>query len=401
MLLAATGLAALVAGIGSATAWTIHVLHDFCAKGSCARSFSNAGLTIDAAGNLYGTRETDGKYKKGSVFRLSFNAGTRTWDFTVLHDFCAQQGCSDGSEPFSAPIVDVAGNIYGTTNVGGATNEGVLYEITASGKYKMLANFCPGGDSCPDGSQPFGLTYAGAVLGQPYDGTSPLYGSAFGQTSGVVFEIDHANGKWTIAGVYTFPTPFGGRCYADAVTLGNSGNLYGATELCGDEDKGEAFVLAPSEQGWSQITHYSFDSAFEPRGQVLMDSRGDLYGVTEYGGKFGAGIAYELKPLVDTYRIKTLHQFSRSGAGPMAGLTSDSAGNFYGTTDFGGPGMGGVVFELTGKTYQQLYDFCRHGNCSTGSTPIAAVTMDNAGNLYGVTTQGGAYGNGTVFELTP
>lgn len=185
-MLAATAILASVAGALQANAWTITVLHDFCAEGGCARSFSTVGLTIDATGNLYGTRENDGKHQAGTIFKLAYNSVTASWDYTVLHNFCGRTGCTDGSTPLGAPILDRAGNVYGTASQGGATNEGVLYEVTASGKYKVLFSFCPDETTCANGFQPFGLTYAGADADQPYDGKSPLYGTAATVDTGIV-----------------------------------------------------------------------------------------------------------------------------------------------------------------------------------------------------------------------
>jgi uncharacterized repeat protein (TIGR03803 family) len=402
VILAATTIVTGVAGTRPASAWTLTVLHDFCAKGGCARSFSNAGLTIDAGGNLYGTRENDGKHQGGTVFKLTYNPVTASWDYTVLHNFCSRTGCADGAMPLGAPILDSAGNLYGTASKGGATNEGVAYEVTASGKYKVLFSFCPDASTCANGSQPLGLTYAGADAGQPYDGKSPLYGTAATLGTGIVYKATHRHKSWDWTAIYKFPNEFGGGCYSDAVTLDPAGNLYGATEYCGDDDRGEAFVLAKNHQGWTKVGHYSFESGFEARGGLLMDQRGDLYGLTEEGGKYNDGIAYQLVPLVDTYTIKTLHQFSfPSGSWPMAGPVRDAAGNLFGTAEGGGAGRGGAVFELTGKSYQEIYDLCAGGDCTTGSVPVPGVTIDSTGKLFGITTQGGANGNGTVFELNP
>jgi hypothetical protein len=131
------------------------------------------------------------------------------------------------------------------------------------------------------------------------------------------------------------------------VTLNSVGNLYGATEYCVDDDRGEAFVLTSGKQGWTKVGHYSFESGFEARGNLLMDQKGDLYGLTEEGGKYNGGIAYQLVPLVDTYTIKTLHQFSfPSGMWPMARPVRDAAGDLFGTAE-GGANDNGTVFELS------------------------------------------------------
>ncbi len=197
-----------------------------------------------------------------------------------------------------------------------------------------------------------------------------------------------------------------------------AGNLYGTTDKGGTYDYGTVFELMPaSGGGWTETVLHSFnndgvDGAY-PQAGLIFDAAGNLYGTTHSGGPHNAdcfhdcGTVFELTPAAGgTWTEKVLHNFSSTrtdGAFPASGLIFDGAGNLYGTTIFGGAsGAGnGTAFELTptaggGWTEKVLYSFG-----PDGTYPQAGLVFDTAGNLYGTTPQGGAYGWGTVFELTP
>ncbi|MGO9650087.1 MAG: choice-of-anchor tandem repeat GloVer-containing protein [Terriglobales bacterium] len=223
-----------------------------------------------------------------------------------------------------------------------------------------------------------------------------------------------------------------------------AGNLYGVTEVggiaggCEGGGCGVVYELSPNSNGtWSEMVLYAFcakgvpcvDGAYPVPGLVL-DSGGNLYGVTEYGGidgcyvvsGLGCGIVFELSPPSPpgvTWTYKLLYTFCsvvvggtcEDGALPFAGLTLGESRNLYGTTSEGGSGSdGGAVFELSlgagGWIETVLYGFCSTGGeyCSDGIEPLSGVTFDKDGNLYGTTAAGGStnlYGAGTLFELSP
>jgi uncharacterized repeat protein (TIGR03803 family) len=400
--------AALLAGLlvsgESAPAHELKVLYNFCPQKNCSRSFSTAELLVDPSGSLYGTRENDGANGKGTAYKLTFDG--KRWKYRTLHGFCSALNCTDGSQPEGGMIIDSSGNLYGTTEMGGNTNHGVFFEITADGTYEVLYSFCPDNNTCGDGAAPLGrLTYSGAQSGQPYDGSSPLYGTGVVSYDGVIFELTASGGTWTSTTAYSFGSGNGSGCVSDSITMDGAGNIFGATELCGDLGEGKAFVLANGQNGWAEISHFSFDDGdgFEPHGPLVEDQKGQLYVSATFGGKYNNGAIVRLSPVVDTYLPKVLHNFDWSdGAWPYGGLIADSSGNLFGTTNGGGKGAGATVFELSGTRFRALYQFCLHdNNCQHGSRPEGGVVLDTAGNLYGTTTLGGANGFGTVFELIP
>jgi uncharacterized repeat protein (TIGR03803 family) len=194
------------------------------------------------------------------------------------------------------------------------------------------------------------------------------------------------------------------------LTADAAGNLYGSTFVGGTTKMGCIFELSPTATGWQETTLYSFngfssgDGAY-PAAALTFDSQGNLYGTTERGGAYDAGVAFELSPTNGGGWTETvLHNFGSgsNGNGPQSDLIFDRAGNLYGTTTgSGGNRRGGTVFKLTpglgGWTETILYAFPTSG--PDGDWPAGGVVMDGAGNLYGATHFGGAGGYGSVYRL--
>lgn len=387
----------------SRTIWTKTLLYSF--GGACAAGFEPfAGLFMDSAGNLYGTTQSGGAHQNGTVFKLTHNATRTAWTGTVLYSFCARGGsaCTDGSQPLAGVSMDAAGRLYGTTSVGGAHGGGTVFELVpnATGTAwteTVLYSFCAeGGSSCTDGRSPQAgvlIDSAGRLYGTTFDGGAQAAPKTnFFTFAGTVFELipNAAKTKWTERVLYSF-------CAERFCTDGNS-----------------------------------------PNSRLIMDAAGRLYGTALYGGAggyLGNGTAFELTP--DAARTKwtmtVLHRFCglpgcadgyRPGGavfeGEAAGLLMDKQGNLYGTTSQGGAGSSGTVFELTPNAARTtwaatvLYSFCALGgvDCTDGSDAQAGLVMDRAGHLYGTTETGGAHNTrgwdafngsilngGTVFEL--
>ncbi len=365
------------------------VLYTFLGASDAANPV--AGVIRDAQGNLYGTSEYGGAYSAGTVFKLS---GTTE---TVLHSFAG----ADGANPSAGVIQDAQGNLYGTTQSGGANGAyGVVFEQSGTTE-TVLYSFCSESD-CADGFTPMAGVIRDAQ-GNLY-GTTSL-GGAYGQ--GTVFKLD-TTGQETV--LYSFciqPNCTDGANPSAGVIQDSQGNLYGTTQKGGANGEGTVFKLS----GTTETVLYSFragnkDGA-QPVAGVIRDARGNLYGTTSQGGAHGQGTVFKLSGTTETI----LHSFkggNEDGAEPLAGVIRDAQGNLYGTTSQGGPSGEGTAFNLSkARAETLLYRFCSQGACADGAYPSAGLITDSKGNLYGTTYLGGDlscgenYGCGVVFKLTP
>lgn len=292
-----------------------------------------AGLVADSAGNLYGTTHVGGVNNGGTAFKLARQADG--WKETVLHSFGAS---GDGTFLFSGLTLGPEGSLYGITTQGGAHGGGVVFQLSpASGggwKETILYNF--GGNSS-DGSYSTGnLTL---------DKSGNLYGTnTLGGTNGfgTVFELSHSGGSWNEIILYSFQFSDGGFGPNGGLVFDSQGNLYGVTS-------GEVFELSPTSGGaWNETVIHIFNSptdGYNPNGNLVFDKSGNLYGTTYSGGNAttcgdnGCGTVFELSRSGGDWQETILHNFDSNGvdgATPQAGLTIDPAGRLYGTTLEGG-----------------------------------------------------------------
>jgi uncharacterized repeat protein (TIGR03803 family) len=308
---------------------------------------------------------------------------------SVLYSFA---GGTDGVNP-SSLMRDGSGNLYGTTAAGGVFGFGTIFSLDATGKESVLYSF-PGGAG---GATP------GSVI---RDGEGNLYGISSGGASnaGMVFKLS-ASGQASV--LYSFPSSgLQGSPVAAALTLDSQGNLYGTTSglsgaciyqgrlgTCGTVYK---LDTAGNYTLLFVFRFYCCGNGAIPQGGLIRDAAGNLYGTTLVGGAypFVYGTVFELPP---SGSARVLHGFDgKDGANPVAGLIRDAAGNFYGTTSKGGAFGLGTVFRLTSGTETVLHSFT---GGSDGKNPSSGLVLDAAGNLYGATPSGGASGYGTVFKL--
>jgi uncharacterized repeat protein (TIGR03803 family) len=404
---ATTALAALAAfGLGavaipSAKAQSVSVLYSFAGAPDGANP--EAALFMDKAGNLYGTAFAGGASGTGSpeacipipsspgcgtVFKLDSSGNE-----TVLHSFTNSP--EDGALPEAGLIMDKAGNLYGTTCCGGVSGNGTVFKLDTSGNETVLYSFTGSGG---DGALPSG----GLIM----DKAGNLYGTTgIGGASGygTVFKLD-SSGNETV--LYSFTnSPDGAIPYA-GVIMDKAGNLYGVTVFGGASGYGTAFRL-DTFGNETVLHSFTGGDGYEPIAGLIMDKAGNLYGTTALGGatfisgvSFGYGTVFKL----DSAGNETvLHSFTNSGddgATPFADLIRDKAGNLFGTTFAGGASNAGTVFKLDSSGNETvLYSFT--GSGGDGAGPVAGLIMDKAANLYGTTKFGGASGLGTVFKLLP
>ncbi len=325
------------------------------------------------------------------------NAHAQT--LTVLHAFTG--GPSDGDTPYGGLARDSKGNLYGTTCYGGANEEGVVFKIDTTGTESLIYSF----GAAPDGQCPSsGLLLVGAEL----YGTT-VFGGQYGY--GAVFKVNINGGETIVHSFAGYPSD-GDMYNGTGVSYGalirdSAGNLYGSTFAGGEFDAGAVFKI---DSSGNETILYSFagypTDGGGPAGGVVRDAAGNLYGTTLAGGTFGVGTIFKLSA---SGKETLLYVFSGgvNGGNPWSGLVRDSQGNVYGTAIIGGIGgfdCGdgcGVVFELgssTGNKLAVLHDFA--GNPNDGSDPFPGLTMGTSGDLYGITTGGGSFSSGLVFELT-
>ncbi len=399
---------------GAWAASNYKTLHKF--TGGVALEESFAGLVFDQAGNLYGTTAGGGANGVGTVFELSPNADG-SWRESVLYSFCSRTNCGDGEVPIAGLIFDQAGNLYGTTNVGGATGGGTAFKLTphsdGSWTESVLYSFCSHPDHCAVGVGPCCLPLIFDTAGNLY-GTTTL-GGASGQ--GTVFKLTpHSDGSWTQSVLHEFTGEDGFQPLG--VIFDTAGNLYGSAQFGGVGGSGTVFKLTPHSDGsWTESVLYRFTGmdGSQPN-SVILDAAGNLYGTTAFGPNFsqcngnGCGLAFQLTPNADgSWKEKVLHHFTGGpdGGQPGAGMIFDQMGNLYGTTTSGGklncsPIGCGVVFKLAtnskgGWNEIVLHTFADH----PGANPTAGLIFDPAGNLYGTTEGDLSTTFGSVFEITP
>jgi uncharacterized repeat protein (TIGR03803 family) len=320
-----------------------------------------ASLIFDHAGNLYGTTPIGGSHDYGTVFELTPNPDGG-WTESLLNSFCSIENCSDGARPEAGLTFDQAGNLYGTTYEGGnASSAGTVFRLSprmdGSWTETVLYNFCSV-TSCRDGSNP---------------------------SAQLIFD--------------------------------QAGNLYGTTQYGGSGPGGVIFKLIPNGASWSESVLYNFCSLAMcidgggPNAGLIFDQTGNLYGTTFGGGVHGYGTVFELKHNAHgSWKEAVVHRFTyNDGADPVAGVILDQAGNLYGTTWAGGNDFSGVAFRISrnqdGRWKEKVLHTFTGGE--DGNGPVGGLTFDQTGTLYGTTEAGGNMstcrrsGCGVVFKLSP
>jgi uncharacterized repeat protein (TIGR03803 family) len=397
-----------VAAIPSAQAQTFNVLHTFTGGGDGGNPYS--GLTMDQAGNLYGTAYAGGS-GYGTVYRLKRSGAN--WILNPLYSFA---GGTDGANPEARVIFGPDGLLYGTTLFGGVvgcgpSGCGTVFDLRPTPR-TCTAALCPWTEtvihrfaSGADGNYPeFGdliFDRIGNAYGVTYDGGSGGLGT--------VFELTPSEEGWTENVLYNFPSSRNDGIFPGAVTRDAAGNLYGTTFNGGPSNNGTVFQLTYSPGvGWKENVLYSFENGSDgglPIAGVIFDQSGNLYGATENGGSGGGGTVFELTPSNGNWIYNLLYSFPGGyRCGPVGNLVRDRAGNLYGTTVCDGANQAGSVFELTPSggswTYTSLHDFTGGGD---GAVPTSNLIFDNNGSLYGTAAYGGglACNCGVVFEIMP
>ena len=400
-----------------ATGQTFTVLHTF---GDDDGSSPYAGVTVDRAGNLYGATKYGGLANCNSGCGVLFKLAPQgsAWNFVPLYKFA---GPNDGKAPIARLVFGPDGRLYGTTSLGGSlANAGTVFTLapppaacrtSCSWIKATIWNFAQYEDD--DGHVPgYGdlvFDSAGNIYGTTEEGGAAQ--GICGPGCGTVYMLSRSHGPWSESLIYKFGDGPGFHPYA-GVNFDDHGNLYGTTLLGGSANRGLVYELTPSDGTWSPSILYNFlfqSDGGAPSAGLVVGTEGELYGAAGSGGAGGGGTLFALSPAALDWSLQVLYSFDFP-AHPFANLTMDAAGNLYGTTNDGGRFAHGNVFKLTrtgdSSTYASLYDFT---GGSDGATPYGSVALDAAGNLYGTTVAGGSeagdcivsHGCGVVWQIRP
>jgi uncharacterized repeat protein (TIGR03803 family) len=379
--LLASVLAICLMTVHSSQAQTETILHSFISQ------TPSSGLIMDSQGNLYGTTSNTGEPNRGTVYKLSPPAEPGgDWIDSALHVF---QGIPDGEYPGGDLVMDSEGNLYGTAQ-GGSQGGGVIFEVTAAGQEKILYNFKL---NKIDGHSPNGLLR---------DSQGNFYGTTSGggtSNNGTVYEFTAAGQEKVLYSFNGFPDGYNPNA---PLVMDSQGNLYGTTFKGGPKYAGTVFQVTPA--GVETILHdfvaNSTDGQY-PYAGLVMDSEGNLYGTTGYGGASGFGTVFEITAAGNEEILYSFKGGEHDGQLPEASLILDSAGNLYGTTSVNPNAIGpfGTLFEITPADKEIILH--KFTGTPDGYAPVGNVLMDSSGNLYGTTAGGGAYDHGSVFEIAP
>jgi uncharacterized repeat protein (TIGR03803 family) len=385
------------------------------------------GLVEDPGGNLFGTTGGGTAAGVGTVFEIPQGSGTVTTIATPV---------AYGFDSFGSPVADSSGDLFGTTRLGGASGSGTVFEMAqGSDTVTTLASFDGVDAGYPlagllrdaagnlfgtsirggpddDGTVfelPHGSTtittlaaFNGADGAAPQDGLiEDSSGDLFGTTTGggpggngIIFEVAQNSG--TITTLASFDGVSGANP-VDTLIADAAGDLFGTALGGGAANVGTVFELAHGSNTITTLASFDGADGTNPIGGLVMDAAGNLFGTTEAGGAGGAGTVFEVAQGSNTVTTLASFDYSTNGSYPYAGLVADASGDLFGTTQQGGPGGYGTVFELAkgSSAISTLASF----NNTNGASPLGGLVMDAGGNLYGTTVSGGATTYGTVFEV--
>lgn len=360
--------------------------------------YATSDVIEDSSGNLYGTTADGGTFAAGAAYQL-----TPSNVLNVLYSFGNVNHGADGASPIAGFTRDSSGNLYGTAQEGGAGGWGAIYKLSPA-----PVGGCPSGSNTGSGwceAPLYSFSFNGdggtPISGLTLDSAGNLYGvTASGSPNNTMYKL-----SGTTLTVLPFPANSMPRDF-QALALGKDGNLYGTTVYSADNKLGAVFQWNPVAGTYTVI--YSFQGSnvgdgCYPEAAPVLDSAGNLYGTANGCGAGNNGAVWKLTSNGNgSYTESVLYSFTggADGSSPQAPVSLDSAGNVYGVTTFGGNATGeagnGVLFELTGTGETVLHTF---NGATDGANPVGGVLISTAdNNIYGTTTQGGPNsGNGTVW----
>jgi uncharacterized repeat protein (TIGR03803 family) len=376
--------------VQSAQAQTFSVLHSFSYPTSFDGEYPDGNLFQDSSGDIYGSTYWGGDYNFGSGFGTLFTVNAST-GYLQIYEFSGTSGGNfvDGANPFSGLVAGKSNIFYGTTYDGGASGNGIVFSLTLHNAFdSVLHNFSGG----KDGAYPSG----GLIV----DANGTLYGTTaeggrFGL--GTIFKLT-ASGKKSVLHSFAGGASDGQYPLYTSLVMDSAGNLYGLTQEGGTAGVGTLYEV--SQDGTFKLLH-SFAGGTQdgchPLGTPLVDKNGNIYGTTFGCGASSLGTVWRVqKDGTETL----LHNFAggkKDGAEPFSGVIADAAGNLYGNTELGGAKNEGTVYAINAKgKFSLLHSFTG----SDGAFPVGGMVRDANGNLYGTAFYGGEFFYGTLWELT-
>ena len=376
-----------------------------------------AGLVLGNDGEFYGTTYGGGAYASGTLFEITTQGALAT---IVSFDYV------NGAGPQAALTKDSLGNLYGTTAYGGLSGNGTAFKLTPAGEFSSLVSLAPGaaapaagllaaadggfyGTTTYGGSNSptlFRITPAGTLtLLIPFNGVNTA-----GPSSPLiqVTNITSYATNWTTTTNWTTITGNITNSYSATSTTSSTitaitTNFYGTTYAGGTSSNGTVFRMTPPGPV-TNLVSFGVTNGAHPQGALLQASDGNLYGTTSQGGPTDTGSVFKLA-LTPTVSLTTLASFiyvdSSDGAFPQGALIQGGDGNLYGTTAEGGAANCGTVFMVTttNPANPMLITLASFDG-TNGCNPQGGLLQASNGAFYGVTSSGGAYGCGAVFEMT-
>lgn len=341
------------------------------------------GFASQAQNFLWGTSTNGGLYSNGVLFQ--FDPGTSTLVSQFNFDSTAT-----GKNPTGSLVKAIDGKLYGLTINGGSGNQGVLFQydpFTSTFTKKVEFSLA----SVVNGTKPTGQ------LLQAADGK--LYGMTIlggASNKGVIFQYDPLTSVFTkkidFEGTTNGATPKG------SLIQGADGKLYGMTSAGGNSNKGVIFQYDPSTSVLTKKFDFTgFTTGAEPHGELLYASDGNLYGMTRLGGASGKGVLFQYNLNTSTFTKKLDFNGTDKGAEPYGSLIQGGDGKLYGMTEDGGANNVGVIFQydIATSTYTKKLNFNGSDN---GSKPSGSFILVSDGKFYATTSEGGANGNGVLFQ---
>jgi uncharacterized repeat protein (TIGR03803 family) len=359
---------------------------------------SSAGMILAKDGNLYGTTQLGGANNDGTVFKI-----TPAGQLTILHSFCSLAVCADGANPVGGVIQATDGNFYGTTEIN------TIFKMTSTGALTTIATLnAAEGQSLEAGliqgkdGNLYGVAAGGGANSNCSTTLSEQHPDAEGHlpprrfvTCGTVFKVTLSGTVTTVANM----TMASGFRPSAPLVQASDGNFYSTAPEGGSSDLGTVFKVTP---GGTLTTLHNFVGTDGEKSEsaLIHATDGNLYGATSFGGSIGGGTIFKIT-LGGT--LTTLASLSyNAGFGPLAALVQGSDGNFYGTTAQNGPSNDGVIFKITPTgALTALHNF----EGSDGEYPAASLVEGTNGSLYGTTFYGGSGANcisgcGTIFSIS-